>query len=207
MPNSNYPSSSARSGHPDIRAVSDRGAGDVTQVAEVLDGKVIPATRPTPDAIAVKEALADELGQALGGSTGRVGWSIFADPQLRLQQNVVMPDLAGWRKARLPRPPADNQFSSVPDWVCEVLSPASAVLDRTRKLSVYAAQAVCWVWLIDPRHHTVEVLWLEGDEWVLAGAFGGDDRVRISPFDGIELDLTVLWRAGGAGLSVGFANP
>jgi Uma2 family endonuclease len=205
LPNSNFPTSSTRSDN--LRGLSDEGSGDVTAIAEVLDGKVVAPTRPTPDALAVKQALAAELASTLGGATGRVGWSIFTDPQLRLHQNVVMPDLAGWRKARLPRPPMDNRFASVPDWVCEVLTPASAVLDRTRKLGVYASQAVCWVWLIDPRHRTVEVLWLEGDEWVLAGAFGGDDRVRISPFDGIELDLGVLWRAGGASLAPGFQTP
>jgi Uma2 family endonuclease len=168
---------------------------EVTVIAEVLDGQIIAPTRPSTEALAVKVVLGSELSRCLSGSAGRVGWSLFADPQLRLGQSVVVPDLAGWRKARLPRPPLDNRFTSVPDWVCEVLSPTTAVLDRTRKLSFYATKGVCWVWLIDPRHRTVEVLWLEGDEWVLAGAFGGDDRVHVSPFDGCELDLGVLWRA------------
>jgi Uma2 family endonuclease len=164
-------------------------------VSEIMDGQVVTSARPSADAEAVKAVLAGELGRALGGTTARVGWSIFTDPQVRLGQSLVVPDLAGWRKARLPRPPADNRFVSVPDWLCEVLCPATAVLDRTRKLSLYATQGVCWVWVVDPRNRTLEVLWLEGDEWVLAGAFGGDDVVRVSPFDGIELDLAALWKA------------
>jgi Uma2 family endonuclease len=168
---------------------------EVTLIAEVLDGQIISPLRPSSDALAVKTTLGTELSRSLSGAAGRVGWSLFADPQLRLGQSVVVPDLAGWRKARLPRPPLDNRFATVPDWVCEVLSPNTAVLDRTRKLNFYATKGVCWVWLIDPRHRTIEVLWLEGDEWVLAGAFGGDERVHVSPFDGCELDLGLLWRA------------
>jgi Uma2 family endonuclease len=195
VPDSPTSTSSVRAGAP-IGGLPDRTPpAEVTLVAEVIDGQIVSPVRPSPEAHAVKVALGTELGRSLSGSAGRVGWSLFADPQLRLGQSVVVPDLAGWRKARLPRPPADNRFSSVPDWVCEVLSPATAVIDRTRKLSFYAAKGVCWVWMIDPRHHTIEVLWLEGDEWVLAGAFGGDDRVHVSPFDGCELDLGALWRA------------
>ena len=193
-------------------------------ISEILDGQLVESPAPSREAEAVKRSLANELVRALGtagvsgaggagattggavgatvgangalGSVGRVGWLIFPDPQVRLGKSLVVPDLAGWRRARLPHPPSDNRFVSVPDWLCEVLSPATAVLDRTRKLNIYANQGVCWVWMIDPGNRTVEVLWLEGDEWVLAGAFGGDDRVRVSPFDGIELDLAELWRAG-----------
>ena len=181
-------------------------AGEVTQIAEILEGQIVAPSRPQADTLAVKRLLGHELEHRLGTTTGRVGWSIFSDPQLRLGQNVLIPDLAGWRKARLPRPPLDNRFHTVPDWLCEVLSPITAVLDRTRKLNVYANLGVCWVWLVDPRHRTLEVLWLEGDEWVLAGAFGGDDRVRVSPFDGIEIDLTALWRAGAVGQEMDLDN-
>jgi hypothetical protein len=38
------------------------------------------------------------------------------------------------------------------------------------------------------------VLWLEGDEWVVVCAVGGNDKVRIPPFDGVELDLATLWQ-------------
>src|SRR6202008_1295229 len=90
-------------------------------------------------------------------------WWIFDDAKLRLgTSNLLVPDLAGWRRQRMPKKADRKLFDLAPDWACEVLSPGSAVIDRTRKVRLYATFGLCWLWVVDPPHRTVEVLWLRG---------------------------------------------
>jgi Uma2 family endonuclease len=82
-----------------------------------------------------------------------------------------------------------------PDWVCEVLSPSTRSLDRTKKLAVYRRERVGHVWFVDPTDRTLEVFRLSGDLYAVAATFGPDDeRVRAEPFDAIELHLAALWQ-------------
>lgn len=57
----------------------------------------------------------------------------------------------------------------------------------------YGRQKVGWLWLVDPVMRTVEVLRLQGEDWLLAGTFGGEEKARVPPFDAVELELGVLW--------------
>ena len=104
-----------------------------------------------------------------------------------------MPDLAGWQRARMPHRPDTAYFPLAPDWVCEVLSPSTAQLDRARKLGIYAREGVAHAWLIDPLARTLEVLRLEGGRWVLLATHAEDDVVRAEPFVDVELELCLLW--------------
>src|SRR5262249_6374401 len=96
-------------------------------------------------------------------------------------------------RERMPTMPKEAWFTLAPDWVCETLSPSTAIIDRTRKLNVYRKERVPFVWLVDPAARTLEVLRLEGDEWLVAGNYGGDEKVHAPPFDAVELDLSALW--------------
>jgi Uma2 family endonuclease len=89
--------------------------------------------------------------------------------------------------------PKEAWFTVTPDWICEALSPSTAILDRTRKLDVYRRERVAFAWLVDPTLRTLEVLRLEGDEWLVAANHGGDEKVRVAPFEAVELDLAALW--------------
>ena len=93
----------------------------------------------------------------------------------------------------MPIVPKTPAFELAPDWICEVLSPSTARLDRSRKLPAYARAGVTQAWLVDPTARTVEVLTLDGAGWRLHLACGEDDVVRLPPFDAIELDLLALW--------------
>jgi Uma2 family endonuclease len=106
---------------------------------------------------------------------------------------VVVPDLAGWRRERLPRLPDEAFFSLAPDWACEVISPSTAAMDRVKKLAIYARESVAHAWLIDPLAPDPEVLRLESQRWLIAGTWSDHDVVRAEPFAAIELDLTLLW--------------
>jgi Uma2 family endonuclease len=112
---------------------------------------------------------------------------------LHFGKDVLVPDLAGWRCTRLPIVPREPFFTLVPDWVCEVLSPSSVAMDRVRKKHIYAREGVEFVWLVDPVGRTLEAFQLQEGRWLELGSWGDDDRVRVAPFDAIELELSALW--------------
>ena len=94
----------------------------------------------------------------------------------------------------MPELPAETYFTLTPDWVCEVLSPSTAQLDRARKLPLYAREAVPWVWLIDPDARTIEALELRDGRYSILATYASDEQARIPPFEAITLDVGGLWR-------------
>jgi Uma2 family endonuclease len=106
---------------------------------------------------------------------------------------VLVPDLAGWRRERLPALPNDAYLTLAPDWICEVVSPSTEAIDRGRKLRIYAREGVAHAWLVDPLRRSLEVLTLESGTFSQLDEHHGDARVRARPFDAIELELRSLW--------------
>lgn len=123
---------------------------------------------------------------------GPGGWVILDEPELHLGGHILVPDLAAWRRERMPELPDATAFELAPDWVCEVLSPATAATDRADKMPIYAAQ-VRHVWLIDPSNHTLEAYRLESERYSVLGTWRGEAAHRIEPFDAVPLDLGALW--------------
>jgi Uma2 family endonuclease len=164
------------------------------KVAEILDGELFLSPRPAP-----KHAVASsEIGMAIGnpfhrGAGGPGGWWILDEPELHFGEQVLVPDLAGWRRERLPAIPDEAFFTLAPDWVCEVLSPSTERIDRSRKLRIYAEAAVQHAWLVKPSDRTLEVLHLRDGAWTIVGVCSGSDVVRIKPFEAVELELGRLW--------------
>jgi Uma2 family endonuclease len=106
---------------------------------------------------------------------------------------VLVPDLAGWRRERMPQLRETAAFEVPSDWVCEVLSPSTAALDRAEKMPIYARERVGHIWLVDPIARTLEACRLDGDRWLLLGTWRDAARVRAEPFAELELELSVLW--------------
>jgi Uma2 family endonuclease len=127
------------------------------------------------------------------GDGGPGGWWILDEPELHLAEHIVVPDLGGWRRERMPERPQEAFFTLAPDWVCEVLSPSTSRFDRTRKLPVYARASIPYVWLLDPLAETLEVYRLQSEHWVLLATHGGDDVVNAEPFEGATVDLKRIW--------------
>jgi len=175
----------------DLEAVPD------TKVAELIDGDLFvsprPATPPARVEIQLGTSLAGSFDGPPGGTNKPGGWWILFEPELHFGKNVLVPDLAGWRHERMPRIPNVAAITLAPDWVCEVVSPSTGVIDRGRKMSVYAREGVAHLWIIDPIIRTLEVYLLEGGRWIVAATYGGDDPVRGEPFDAITLELDRLW--------------
>ena len=164
------------------------------QVAEIVDG--VLQTHPRP---AMPHARASSvLGGKIGGpfdydAGGPGGWWTIDEPELHLGEDILVPDVAGWRRERMPEYPDTAYVTLAPDWVCEVLSASTRRLDLQGKRPIYAREEVRHLWLVDPTDRTLEAFELREGEWVLIAAAKDDDPISIRPFDAITFSLGDLW--------------
>jgi Uma2 family endonuclease len=165
-------------------------------VAEIVDGELITSPRPALGHAQASGALRESLGpfaRRPGGPGGPGGWWILFEPELHLGPDILVPDLAGWRRERMPVLENVPYSEIAPDWVCEVLSPTTGRLDRVRKKPIYARERVGHLWLVDPIACTLEVYRIEGNRWLDVGAYGGAEIIRAEPFEAVELDMGRWW--------------
>ncbi|HUL13087.1 MAG TPA: Uma2 family endonuclease [Methylococcaceae bacterium] len=163
-------------------------------VAQIIRGKLITLPRPAPRHARASSSLGGSLFPPMdAGSGGPGGWWILFEPELHLEADILVPDLAGWRRERMPALPETPYFDLAPDWVCEILSPATAQMDRVDKLPIYALQGVGHVWLVDPDAQTLEVLALHEGHWRLECAFKAAEEVCAPPFEAVRFGLAGLW--------------
>lgn len=163
-------------------------------VAELIDGELYAWPRPGSAHANASSVLGSELNAAFQrGRGGPGGWWIVDEPEIKLGEQTMVPDIAGWRRERMPEYPNTSGCNVAPDWLCEIQSESNARHDRVTKLPHYARHGVQHVWMLDPRLRTLEVLRLENGRWIVVANFGGDDVVRAEPFDVIELELAALW--------------
>jgi Uma2 family endonuclease len=163
-------------------------------LAEIIGGELRLSTRPRGPAIVVASTIGQELGPSFrGGGDGTGGWLILDEPELHLGDEIVVPDLAGWRHERLSIVPDAAFFTLPPDWVCEVLSRSTERTDRAEKMPLYAASGTQYAWLVHPGRRTLEAFRLRDGKWLAIAVHNDGDRAWIEPFDAIELDLAVLW--------------
>lgn len=121
------------------------------------------------------------------------GWWICLQPEIQLGPGLgARPDLAGWRRDRLPQLPQEA-FSTRPDWVAEILSPGNHARDRVELRRRYGACEVPFLWLLDPEERVLEgFAWDEG-MWILLGAWTEGDRVGLLPFERVDIDIGGLF--------------
>ena len=163
-------------------------------VAEILGGELHTHPRPAPRHVIAASRLGTSLGEPFDfGRNGPGGWVFAVEPELHLNSHVVVPDLAGWRRERMPRLPDTAYFETAPDWVCEILSPSTAHVDRGIKRRIYADAGVPYLWLLDPDQRTLEIFVLAAGKWMLAATIVGAEDVSAPPFDAISFPLSVLF--------------
>jgi Uma2 family endonuclease len=153
-------------------------------VAEILDGELHLSPRPARP----HTNVASNLGALLLppfklGRGGPGGWVILFEPELHLGPR---PDALGGDKA-----PA--HYDLAPDWVCEVLSQRTRLIDKGPKLRIYAREGVRNVWHVDPLAQTLDIFRLQGSHWHLVDSFVGEERVRAEPFEVLDLELALVW--------------
>jgi Uma2 family endonuclease len=163
--------------------------------AEILGGEIATLPAPRPRHSKPQGALRHFIGGPFDdddGFGGPGGWWIFVEVDVQLGDDVVRPDLAGWRRERLSEPDV-RPIRVVPDWACEVLSESNEAHDRVTKRNLYAKHGVAHYWIVDPEALTLEALTLEGGRWVDAGSFDETSLARIPPFDSVELPVGRLF--------------
>ena len=164
------------------------------QVAEIINGTLHTHPRPAPTHGEASSNLGFELGPPFGrGRGGPGGWRIHFEPELHLGDEILVPDLAGWRRERMPELPDTAYFTLAPDWACEVLSPSTRRVDLQEKRPAYAREGVAYLWLVDPADRTLEAFELRDGEWVLIACAKDDEAVSVRPFDAITFSLGDLW--------------
>jgi Uma2 family endonuclease len=163
----------------------------------VLAGEIVTSPAPLPRHSKVQRAIGGFLGRPFDDDDGRGGpggWWIFVEVDVALgQHDIVRPDLSGWRRERLQRPGTKRPIDVVPDWVCEILSPATAARDRVVKRGLYARSGVSHYWLIDPDARVLEALTLRDGVWVEVGVYDDSATARIAPFEAVELEVGRLF--------------
>jgi len=164
---------------------------------EILNGELHAMPRPSGRHGLAERGLGFNLSGPFdfGRGGGPGGWWIISEPEVHFIRDVevAVPDLAGWRRERMPSVPEDHRFEVVPDWVCEILSPSTAKKDRVIKLPIYARFGIAHVWIVDPLAQTLEAFELREGRWTLIATLKDDDPVSIPPFDAVEFSLADLW--------------
>ena len=177
-----------RASYEDLYAIPEN------MVGEIIDGELIATPRPSRKHGYTASIVGSEIGPPYNmGRGGPGGWIIIGEPEIALGDNILVPDLAGWKKERFPATEDHNWISVCPDWICEIVSPGSIRIDRVIKMGLYSQHRVPHFWVIDPTNKTLEVLGNEAGRWVILGTYAEDDKVRAEPFPAIEIDLRSLW--------------
>lgn len=163
-------------------------------VAEIVEGMLYTHPRPAPPHAVAHTRLGYRIGPPFDfGDGGPGGWRIIIEPELHLGKDILVPDIAGWRRERMPELPATAYFTLAPDWVCELLSPSTRELDLGSKRGVYAREGVRYLWLVDPDVRTLEAFELRGTRFVLIETLIEDVPVSLPPFEAISFSLGDLW--------------
>ncbi len=165
------------------------------KVAEILNGRLVTHPRPAPGHALASSNLGSKINPPFhhGDNGGPGGWWIIDEPELHLGAHVLVPDLAGWRRERLPSMPETAWFETVPDWICEVLSPSTEKYDRHEKRDIYASFGVKWLWLVNPQTKVLEGFELQGEKWLLLATLSGQGEVALAPFSESPFMLETLW--------------
>ena len=193
-------SAPAPSTHDDAFAVRPRATyqdvldAPAHRVAEIVDGTLHTHPRPAMPHARASSGLEVKIGGPFDyDSDGPGGWWITHEPELHLGDDILVPDLAGWRRERMPEYPETAYVTLAPDWVCEVLSASTRKHDLCGKRPIYAREGVAHLWLVDPVDRTLEAFELRDGQWVLIATVADDDPVCIRPFDAITFSLGDLW--------------
>ena len=164
------------------------------RVAEIVDGMLHTHPRPAIPHARASSSLGVKIGGPFDNDPGGPGgWWIVFEPELHFGEDILVPDLAGWRRERMPKLPDAAYITLAPDWICEVLSPSTRKLDLCGKRPVYAREGVAHLWLVDPTARTLEAFELRDGAWTLIATAADTDPVSIPPFDAVTFSLADLW--------------
>jgi Uma2 family endonuclease len=128
-----------------------------------------------------------------GAGGGPGGWIFATEVEVRFDaENVLRPDVVGWRRERLPELPAEVPITVIPDWICEVLS-TNRANDLVPKKRIYHRHQVANYWVIDPDAEMLTVYRHAPEGYLEALVAVRGETVRAEPFEARELAVGVLF--------------
>lgn len=162
---------------------------------EIIAGELVVQPSPTPlHQSTIGEIYAELRNPFQRGRGGPGGWWLIPDVDVEFgPHDVCRPDISGWRKERVPQFPGERPVTERPDWVCEGLSPRTAVRDQSEKRAIYQRAGVPWYWVVDPQNRTITVLRLGAEGFVVTQVVGDSGLAALSPFEAVEIDLKTLF--------------
>ena len=174
-----------------LKSESDLLAFGEEARAELVNGELvsIETSGEHSDAQAGINRLILPIFHRRGGSDGGGGgWWIYTEATVAFSfQDILRPDIAGWRRERVPERPIGFPIRELPDWVCEVLSPSTARRDLIEKRAIYHRAHVSHYWVVDLEKETLTVLRWSPAGYVIVLVAGPEDSVRAEPFEALEL--------------------
>ncbi len=162
---------------------------------EIVFGELCMTPRPALVHMHVASVIAGRLMgvyqfKGAGGSGG--DWVFVHEPELRIEGDAIIPDIAGWRAERY-RQISTDYPDVAPDWVCEILSPSTERRDWTTKADWYLQHGVRWYWIVDPRARSIECFEASGTLWQGVGKARAADTARLAPFAELALNVGEFW--------------
>jgi Uma2 family endonuclease len=164
-------------------------------VGEIINGVLYTMTKPRMRHQRTSTGIGGDLRVPFDlGRGGPGGWWIVAEPGIELPNTPeISPDVAGWRRERMPEMPGDEPIRVVPDWVCEILSKTTQRHDLLVKLPYYAEVGVAHAWTVDLEARVLTAHRLESRHWVTIGTYSNETEARIVPFDAVPLNVADWW--------------
>ena len=163
---------------------------------ELIDGEFFEKAAPTMDharaQISIGAFIWGSFDRKPGGPSGPGGWWIGSEVDIALDGRGYRPDLAGWRRERMPVLRKERPVTVRPDWICEIVSESNRTTDTVKKLRRYHQSGVPHYWILDQLERTLTVHRNGPDGYLIALRAEAHERVRAEPFDAIELQVSVL---------------
>jgi len=164
---------------------------------ELYGGELVQRALPSGWHGAAQVRLSSSIrayNRRVGGPEGPGGWRFASEVETRLAEGIIVrPDLAGWRRERLPAFPETGPIDVRPDWVCEILSRSNTARDPWDELRLYHQAEIPHDWVLDPEHHTLRVHRFAEPGYQVILDVGSEAVVRAEPFQDIELRVSELF--------------
>jgi hypothetical protein len=183
-------------------------AGEPLDPIEAIELRSIPPAAPSgiwlndtgPSAehsdarLGLAAALREHFHRPAGGSAAPGGWWILGQVELDLDgDEVVRPDLAGWRRERVPERPRGSPLQSRPDWLCHVLERSSACDSAAHNMDLVQRSGIPFYWVVDVERGVLTAHRLVGRSYALVIEASRWQLVRAEPFDAIEIRMGALF--------------
>jgi len=163
---------------------------------EIIDGEVFMMT-PAP-LLTHQDVVGEIFFQAKQALRGKTCRALVAPLDVRLPRHgeadeatdvVVQPDvLVVCDPNKLDR----RGVRGAPDWVVEVLSPASASRDQIEKRRIYERHGVLEYWLVHPTDRILTVYRLQNGEYGKPDIFKLEGRTPVAVIPGLDIDWEAM---------------